>query len=263
MLPDDLATALGALRDRRPDLRLDVQWHAAVPSTMDVASALASGGADQGVVVGATRQTAGRGRRGRVWESPPEAGLYFSFIARPPVRANASLPLLTLAAGVAVRDGIYAALGLPAELKWPNDVLVGRRKLAGILAEGLGIGTAGQAVVIGVGLNLLPSLYPPEVAARATSLEGELGRAVDRGQLMAEVLAALSDRLAMLERSPGDILQAWRASSPSATGTRVEWEGHSGTTAGIDDSGALLVRTPSGLERVIAGELNWPAFARP
>lgn len=262
MLPDDLAAALGALRDRRPDLRLDVRWHDSVPSTMDVASALASGGADQGVVVGASRQTAGRGRRGRVWESPPDAGLYFSFIARPLVRANESLPLLTLAAGVAVRDGIYAALGLSAELKWPNDVFVGRRKLAGVLAEGLGIGTVAQAVVIGVGLNLQPSSYPPEVAARATSLEGELGRDVDRGRVLAEVLAALWDRLAILDRSPGDILQAWREASPSATGTRVEWDGRTGTTAGIDDSGALLVRTPLGLERVIAGELNWPAFAR-
>ena len=257
MLPNDLVTALGALRERRPELRLDVRWHDSIASTMDAAAALATAGADQGVVVGANQQTAGRGRRGRVWESPPEAGLYFSFIARPPVQANASLPLLTLAAGVAVRDGVQAALGLAADLKWPNDVLVGRRKLAGILAEGLGIGTAGQAVVIGVGLNVLPSSYPPEVAARATSLEGELGRTVDRGLVLAEVLAALSDRLATLGRSPGDILQAWRAASPSASGTRVEWDGRTGTTAGINDSGALLVRTSSGIEWVIAGELTW------
>jgi len=263
MVPDDLAAALGALRARRPDLRLDVRWHATVPSTMDVASALASAGADAGVVVGSDQQTAGRGRRGRVWESPPGAGLYFTVIARPPVCANASLPLLTLAAGVAVRHGIHAALGLAPDLKWPNDVMVGRRKLAGILAEGLAVGTASQAVAIGVGLNLQPSSYPPEVAVRATSLEGELGRAVERGPVLAEVLAALSDYLAMLERTPGDILQAWRAASPGATGTRVEWGGRSGTTAGIDDHGALLVRTASGLERVIAGELIWPAFARP
>ena len=263
MVPDDLAAALGALRDRRPDLRLDVRWHAAVPSTMDVASALASAGAEAGVVMGTDQQTAGRGRRGRVWESPPGAGLYFSFIARPPASANAALPLLTLAAGVAVRHGIHAALGLAPDLKWPNDVMVGRRKLAGILAEGLSVGTASQAVVIGVGVNLQPASYPPEVAARATSLEGELGRAVERGPVLAEVLAALSDHLATLERTPGDILQQWRAVSPSATGARVEWEGRSGTTAGIDDSGALLIRSSSGIERVIAGELTWPAYARP
>ena len=263
MVPDDLSAALGTLRVRRPDVPLDVRWHDSVASTMDVASALAAGGAARGVVVGADHQTAGRGRRGRVWESPPGAGLYFSFVARPPLHANASLPLLTLAAGVAVRDGIQAALGVAPQLKWPNDVLIDRRKLAGVLAEGLAIGTVSQAVVIGVGLNLQASSYPPEVAARATSLEGELGRPVDRGPVLAEVLAGLWDRLATLERSPGDILQAWRAASPSATGTRVDWDGRHGITAGIDDSGALLVRTASGVERVIAGELHWPAFARP
>lgn len=257
MLPDDLAAALTALREARPELPLDVRWHAAVPSTMDVAGGLVSAGAAHGVVVGADAQTAGRGRRGRVWESPAAAGLYFSFIARPPLRANAALPLITLAAGVGVRAGVLAALGWAPQLKWPNDVMVDRRKLAGILAEGMAVGTATQAVVIGVGLNVLPSAYPPEVAARATSLEAELGRAVDRGQVLAEVLAGLCDSLATLERSPGDILQAWRTASPSASGTRVEWDGGSGMTAGVDDSGALLVRTSSGIERIIAGELTW------
>ena len=257
MVPDDLSAALGAVRDRRPDLRLDVRWHAVVASTMDAASALAAAGAGAGVVVGADQQTAGRGRRGRVWESPPGAGLYFTFVARPPLHANASLPLLTLAAGLAVRHGICAAVGLAPDLKWPNDVMVGRRKLAGILAEGLAVGTVSQAVVVGVGLNLQPSSYPPEVAARATSLEGELGRPAERGLVLAEVLVALCVYLATLERTPGDILQAWRAASPSANGTRVEWDGRSGTTAGIDDHGALLVRTASGIERVIAGEVHW------
>lgn len=258
MVPADLSAALRDLRDRRPDVQLDVRWHASVSSTMDLASALATAGATHGVVVGAEQQTAGRGRRGHVWESPSGAGLYFSFIARPSLRITASLPLLTLAAGVAVRDGIRAALGLAPELKWPNDVMIGRRKLAGILAEGLAIGTPDQAVVIGIGLNLQPSAYPPPVAMRATSLEGEVGRAVERGPVLAGILAALWEGLATLERSPGDTLQAWRAASPSAVGTRVEWDGRSGTTAGIDESGALLVRTPSGTERVIAGELNWP-----
>jgi BirA family biotin operon repressor/biotin-[acetyl-CoA-carboxylase] ligase len=257
MLPEDLAAALAALRDTRPELPLDVRWHATVPSTMDAAASLVAAGAAHGVVVGADQQSTGRGRRGRIWESPPAAGLYFSFIARPPLHASGALPLITLAAGVGVRSGVQAALGWAPELKWPNDAMVGRRKLAGILAEGIGVGTPAQAVVIGVGLNVRPSAYPPEVATRATSLEAELGRPVDRGQVLAAVLAALWDSLAMLERSAGDILQAWRAASPSANGTRVEWDGRSGMTAGIDDSGALLVRTSSGAERVIAGELNW------
>ena len=241
---------------------LDVRWHASVPSTMDVAAALASDGAAHGVVVAAEEQTAGRGRRGASWASPPGAGLYFSFIARPGSQVprpkpQAPLSLITLAAGVGVREGIATACGLLPDLKWPNDLLVGRRKLAGILSEGLAIGTRNQAIVIGVGVNVQPAAYPPEVAARATSIEGELGRAVDRNTLFAAILDALSHRLAALEQRPGDILQAWRAASPSAIGTRVDWDGHSGLTSGIDDTGALLVKTASGVNRIISGELHW------
>jgi BirA family biotin operon repressor/biotin-[acetyl-CoA-carboxylase] ligase len=228
---------------------------------MDVAAALAAEGAAHGVVVAAEEQTAGRGRRGSTWVSPPGAGLFFSFIARPqvpsPKTQAPTLSLLTLAAGVGVRDGIAAASGLAPDLKWPNDLLVGRRKLAGILAEGLAIGTSHQAIVIGVGVNVRPAAYPPEIAARATSIEGELGRAVDRDALFEAVLDALWRRLAALEESPGDILQAWRAASPTARGARVDWDGRSGLTNGIDDTGALLVTTPSGVERIIAGELSW------
>ena len=234
-----------------PDARFDVRWHASLPSTMDVASALAQDGARHGVVVVADEQTAGRGRRGAIWQSPPGAGLYFSFVARPD---NPALSLITLAAGVAVRDGVQAATGLAADLKWPNDLIVGPRKLAGILAEGISIGSPQQAVIVGVGVNVEPAAYPPDVAARAASLAGELGRSIDRSLLLSEILMALWDRLA---QRPGDILQAWRAASPNATGTRVEWDGKNGTTAGIDDSGALLVKTNAGIERIIAGEVRW------
>jgi BirA family transcriptional regulator, biotin operon repressor / biotin---[acetyl-CoA-carboxylase] ligase len=232
---------------------IDLRRHRSLPSTMDAAAALAHAGAAHGVVVVADEQTAGRGRRGTRWASPPGAGIYLSFVARP-----ASAPtLITLCAGVGVRDGIAAATGLAAGLKWPNDLIVGRKKLAGILAEGLAVGTLDQAVIIGVGINVQAAAYPPDVAARATSLEGELGRSIDRDQLLEHVLSHLWERLALLERSPGDILQAWRAASPHAIGTRVEWDGRHGVTAGIDDGGALLIRTPAGVERIIAGEVTW------
>lgn len=255
MIPQALAVAIAALRARRPDARLEVQWHASLPSTMDAAAALANDGAAHGVVVVADEQTQGRGRRGTTWASPAAAGLYLSIVARP--GAVQSLSLITLAAGVAVRDGIGAATGLTADLKWPNDLLVGKRKLAGILAEGLAVGTPDQAIIIGVGVNVRSAAYPPEVRARATSIEDELGTQVDRGALLTAVLISLWDWLARLRQSPGDILQAWRAASPNAIGTRVEWQGRNGVTAGIDDDGALRVKTPSGLERVIAGELQW------
>jgi BirA family biotin operon repressor/biotin-[acetyl-CoA-carboxylase] ligase len=289
MLPDDLAVHLRA-RLGGQAAPFDVRWLASATSTMDVASRLAHEGASHGVVVGADEQTSGRGRRGTTWVSPPGAGLYFSFIARPgnPKEGVASTPpliaprpavelplpaveappllgvpeksplsLLTLAAGVAVREGIATATGLAADLKWPNDLIIGRRKLAGNLAEGIAIGSRDQAVIIGVGVNVQEASYPRDVAARATSLEGELGRTIDRGPLLSHILIALGDRLAMLEQWPGDILQAWRAASPNAVGTRVQWEGKDGTTAGIDDRGALLVRTQTGVERIIAGELHW------
>jgi len=234
---------------------IDLRRHESLPSTMDAAAALAHDGVAHGVVVVAAEQTAGRGRRGTQWASPAGAGLYLSFVARPANAASTSL--ITLAAGVGVRDGIAAATGLGADLKWPNDLIVGKRKLAGILAEGLAIGTPQQAVIIGVGINIQPAAYPPDVAARATSLEGELGRGIDSDDVLESVLEHLWNRLALLERRPGDILQAWRAASPNAIGTRVEWDGRHGMTAGIDESGALLVKTAERVERIIAGELRW------
>lgn len=241
----------------------DIRWYDSIPSTMDAAAVLASDGAPHGVVVAAREQTAGRGRRGATWVSPPGAGLYFSFIARPGNAQAASgtpanaLSLLTLAAGVGVRDGIIDSTGLDSVLKWPNDVLVGRRKLAGILAEGHWLGSAAQAVVIGVGVNVRRASYPPDVAARATSIEDELGRAFDPEVLLVAILGNLDRRLAVLSQDPGDILRSWRAASPSAQGTRVEWDGRDGITAGVDDSGALLVKTSAGVERIIAGQLRW------
>lgn len=237
-----------------PADRFDVRWLPTTTSTMDVAAKLANEGAPHGVVVVADEQTAGRGRRGSTWQSPPGAGLYLSLIAR---QSGSGLSLITLTAGVAVREGIQAATGLIADVKWPNDLIVGARKLAGILAEGIAIGTPEQAVIIGVGINLQPAAYPPDVSTRATSIEGELGRAIDRELVLSCVLSALRERLALLEQSPGDILQAWRAASPNANGTRVEWDGKHGMTAGIDDSGALLVKTADRIERIIAGELRW------
>jgi BirA family transcriptional regulator, biotin operon repressor / biotin---[acetyl-CoA-carboxylase] ligase len=258
MLPDELAVHLRAARLGGQVPPFDVRWLPSTTSTMDMALALARDGAPHGVVVVADEQTAGRGRRGTTWASPAGAGLYFSLIARPGQQAAPStLSLITLAAGVAVREGVSAATGLAPDLKWPNDLMVDKRKLAGILAEGVAIGSSDQAVVIGVGVNLQPAAYPPDVAARATSIEGELGRAFERGELLAAILLALWDRVAGLERNPGDILQAWRAASPSARGTRVEWDATHGTTAGIDDGGALLVNTSAGVERIIAGELRW------
>jgi len=215
----------------------------------------------EGLVVVADEQTAGRGRRGHTWFSPPGSGLYVSVVLTPgrarvdPARATT---LLTLAAGVAIAEAVEAATGLAVDLKWPNDLFVGRRKLAGILAESPAVDT----IVLGYGINVGPMAYPPELADRATSLESELGRAIDRHQLFAETLAALARRYEdLLDGRFDAILDAWRRRAPAATGARVQWATpsgqQSGITEGIDDQGALLVRTAGGVERIVAGTLTW------
>jgi BirA family biotin operon repressor/biotin-[acetyl-CoA-carboxylase] ligase len=257
--------AIARLRDRLGGLGSTVVYHPTIGSTNDAAANLAAErnaqASVEGIVVVADEQTAGRGRRGHTWFSPPGSGLYVSVVLTPgrarvdPVRATT---LLTLAAGVAIAEGIETASGLRVDLKWPNDVYVGRRKLAGILAEK----SAGDGVVLGYGINVGPMAYPPEIAHRATSLETELGRGVDRHLLFAETLAALARRYGDLVDGRFDaILDAWRRRAPSASGARVTWTtnagSRSGVAQGIDDHGALLVRTDDGIERIVSGALTW------
>ena len=234
-------------------------------STNDVALTLAASGDHEGAVIVADEQTAGRGRRGHVWFSPAQSGLYVSVVVSParartePARA---ISLLTLATGVALAEGIEAFSGLRATLKWPNDVFIARRKLAGILAEASGTRPVGEAVVVGYGINVRSTAYPPELGDRATSLEAELGRHVDRDQIFVETLAALGRRYQdLLDGRFGAILDAWRDCAPSAIGAPVAWQTaageQSGITAGIDGDGALLVQVGGRTERVIAGELTW------
>jgi BirA family biotin operon repressor/biotin-[acetyl-CoA-carboxylase] ligase len=241
---------------------LRVLWYPSVTSTMDVAAEAVQNGAAGGVVIVADEQTEGRGRLGRTWNSPPRAGLYISIILRPPFddEGHRAFPLVTLATGVGVHDALAAVTGIATELKWPNDVMIGRRKLAGILAEASSLGAPEQAIVVGIGINLLRSSRPPEVAERATSIEDVLGTAVDRKALLEGLLTSVTSRYSELWSGDGDgILRAWRAVAPSAVGARVEIVDRTteGVTAGVDAAGALLVDTRNGIERVIAGELRW------
>jgi BirA family biotin operon repressor/biotin-[acetyl-CoA-carboxylase] ligase len=263
-LPPEVAAAVNGAIARGLPLRLDVRWYASVTSTMDVASDAVQSGAAEGLVVLADEQTAGRGRRGRTWSSPPGGGLYLSIVLRPPDDARGSIVVatITLAAGVAVREAILHATGLAADLKWPNDLLVGRRKVAGILAEGAAIGSALQTVVLGIGINVQSAAHPDEIVSRATSLESELGRPVERMRLLEELLVAVAARYDDLRRGEVDgILRAWRAAAPFAHGAAVEWDApdgvRRGVTAGVDDAGALLVRTRAGVDRLVAGEVRW------
>jgi BirA family biotin operon repressor/biotin-[acetyl-CoA-carboxylase] ligase len=257
-LPEEFADPLGRAADRLGAFGRRVVWYESVPSTNTVAASLAEHGAEEGCVVVADAQSAGRGRLGRSWSSPPGAGIYASIVVRP---GAAVAPLITLASGVAIAEGIQAAAGLEPEVKWPNDIYVRDRKLAGILAEA-GASAAGGHVVVGFGINVRPGSYPPDVAARATSIESELGRPVDRGLVFAECLAAMAERYRALgERRGDEMLAAWRRRARATFGRGVEWVADGDTQQGIvqdvDDSGALVVRTTRGVARVVAGEMKW------
>jgi BirA family biotin operon repressor/biotin-[acetyl-CoA-carboxylase] ligase len=230
-----------------------VRWYAEVDSTNDVAGALADQGAREGTVVVANCQTSGRGRQGRSWASPAGAGLYLSVILRP----GRPVPLMTIATGVAVVEGFREAIGLRAELKWPNDVHLGGRKVAGILAEG-----AEARVVVGVGINVRHALFPPDVAAGATWIEREVGRPVDRGLVLAACLVALAERYRDVQSGhPERVVAAWRMHAGSTIGRDVEWTVGTGWRRGraeaIDQDGALLVRDGQRLVRVTSGEVRW------
>jgi BirA family biotin operon repressor/biotin-[acetyl-CoA-carboxylase] ligase len=260
-LPEEFSTALASTAAGRGEFGASLIYAAEVGSTNDLAAAAAEHGAVEGTTFVAAAQTAGRGRLGRTWLSPPDAGLYVSTIVRRPAVAA----WMALAGGVAVADGIRAATALPLEIKWPNDIIaVGgagfrtRRKLAGILAEASSGPEGVQHVVLGMGINLRRAAFPPELADRASSIETELGRPVDAGAVLAQVLVALNHTLRELEQSGARALLArWLALSPSAHGAPIEWDGGTGLTAGLAEDGALLARTANGVQRIIAGEVRW------
>jgi BirA family biotin operon repressor/biotin-[acetyl-CoA-carboxylase] ligase len=263
-IPADLADGLAAAATRLgPFGRL--QYFAEVTSTNDLALTMAGRGVPGGTSVLADTQTAGRGRRGRDWFSPPGAGLYLSVIVRPE-REAPDLSLVTLAAGVALARAVQAATGLACELKWPNDLVTGRpwRKLAGVLCEASGVaGESLEAVVVGVGVNLQPAAYPKDIATRATSLETELSRAIDRSRLVVEILAGLADVTRRLwDGDRGWILDEWRRFGRAGLGgAPIRWNDRGterqGAARDIDTDGALLVDTDGRRERLVAGEVTW------
>jgi BirA family biotin operon repressor/biotin-[acetyl-CoA-carboxylase] ligase len=242
-----------------------------VTSTNDLAAALAERGHADSTIVVADEQLAGRGRGGHTWYSPPEAGLYTSIIvdARTGAAPADWARWLTLAAGVAISEGLHAASGLPVAIKWPNDLVIapsgtvrGARKLGGILAEARSERGQLTHVIVGFGVNVLRSSFPPEISARATSLEDELGREVDRGRVLAASLGRFLTWLRRLRAGQtAAVVARWRELAVGGSGATIEWtrDGQRlrGVTAGIDAEGALLVRAGGATERVLGGEVVW------
>lgn len=242
------------------------EWHPACESTSTVAAARARDGAPAGLVVAADAQTAGRGRLGRSWHSPPGENLYFSIVLRPK-RSAQEIPVLTLLVGAGVAKAL-SGRGARVRLKWPNDVLLvdeggRRRKVAGVLTEMVTSGDRVEHVVVGVGLNVNAASFPAEIADRATSLRGALGTPVDRAGLLADLLAALEPLFEDFEaRGAAAAVEAFspfaglpdrcRVAAPGRPGEVLE-----GTALGIDPDGALRVRDDAGqIVRVISGELE-------
>jgi BirA family biotin operon repressor/biotin-[acetyl-CoA-carboxylase] ligase len=266
-IPDRLgALEIGPLLNTH-DLGQELHCFDELPSTNDRARELADAGADHGEVVVAESQTAGRGRRGRSWASPSGRNLYLSAILRPALPPHRA-PELTLVASVAACEACRRA-GVEAGIKWPNDVLVGGRKVAGILTELSAEPDAVHWVVLGIGVNLNSQVedFPAELRTVATSLAVERGQPVPRALFTAALLSELEhwlDRHAA--EGFGPIRAAWRERSVTL-GREVRIDAEGGEIAGvaedIDETGALLVRGREGLSRVVSGDVRLVARVDP
>lgn len=233
-----------------------------LPSTNTEAARQALQGAPEGLCVVAREQTKGRGRAGRTWISPANAGLYFSIVLRPLSLDARAWPLLTLMAALAVRDALLETCGLETDIKWPNDILANERKLCGILAETVEA-EIGRAVIIGIGINLNDDAFPPELKNSATSISSLTGNAPGSEQLLQALIHALEQRYNILQAANGaeETIREWSQYSSYAQGRRVrvqlETEKFDGWTRGLEPDGALRVETFTGEIRIIrAGDIT-------
>jgi BirA family biotin operon repressor/biotin-[acetyl-CoA-carboxylase] ligase len=231
-----------------------------LPSTNTELARLASEGAAEGLSIVADEQTAGRGRLQRAWSSPKGAGLYFSILLRPTIPQE-HWPLITFMTALAAGDALQEAAGVHTDIKWPNDLLSGDRKICGILSEAIET-PAGRAVVVGVGINLTQNAFPPELANVATSVSEATGRQPEREAILVALLRALARWYSLLHESDGceKIVAAWCNRSSYATGKFVQvsngdevWQG---TTSGVERDGALRLCTGSGQIKLLrAGDV--------
>jgi len=212
--------------------------HRVTDSTNERAKELADVGAPHGTLVTADEQTAGRGRQGREWTAPPRSAVLMSVVLR---ELDERLPLTAAVA-------LCEALPVEAAIKWPNDVWIEGRKVAGILVEGRP--QEGWAV-LGIGVNVTTREFPPELAESATSLH-LAGIDEEAEGVLAALLSSLDE---WLGAPPASVLEAWR-SRDALKGQRVRWTGGDGVASGIDDSGALLVETSTGAVTLDAGEVH-------
>ena len=232
-----------------------------IDSTNLEAMRQARAGAQEGLCILAREQTAGRGRLDRSWQSPKDAGLYFSIVLRPQLEIKV-WPLVTLMAALAVSDTLQHLYGLSTDIKWPNDVCLGDRKLSGILAE-MFEAEAGSACVLGIGINLRQAAFPPELEALVTSIECAAHVVPDAELLLQTLLRHLAIRYERLQETDGapSVLGDWMAASSYAFGKNVlvdtGAEVFAGVTHGLEDNGALRVKVANGEIKVVrAGDVR-------
>jgi BirA family biotin operon repressor/biotin-[acetyl-CoA-carboxylase] ligase len=260
-VPDILAPKI--LRRRLPPGPLGKRIHHffKIDSTNSVAMKLGEQGEPHGAVVIAEEQTAGRGRAGHSWHSEKTNGIYMTVLLRPPLPPQQA-PLITMAAGLAVREAILEQTGLTPDLRWPNDVLFGSKKFCGILTEMNAEQDRIHFVAVGIGVNVNHERVPQELSAIATSLKIETGRAQSRVELVARLLRHLDSYYnRFVNEGPEAIVARFSECSSWAKGKRVRIEApsetYTGTTEGLDPSGLLQVRRDDGrVVPVIAGTLS-------
>lgn len=229
-------------------------------STNAVALKLAAEGAEHGTVVVAEEQTTGRGRLGRSWYSEKSSGIYMSIILRPPL-SPAAAPVLTLMAGLAAQKAVSSTTGLAVDIRWPNDLLVNKKKVCGILTEMSAELDRLHAVVLGIGMNVNHSVMPAELEEIATSLRMEAHRGISRAHVLVALLRELDRHYQLLLKSGNRaITERWEAASTFAHGKRVRVATAAGqalaTTTGVDTSGALKIQYDDGRqESLVAGEV--------
>ena len=232
----------------------DVRRHADLDSTNRQAADLARAGAPEGVVVVADHQTAGRGRLGRTWEAPPGSSLLMTVLLRPALDA-ARLHLVTMAVALAAADACVEVAGFAPGLKWPNDLVVGDRKLAGILAEAGFEASVPQWVVVGIGLNVnWPEALRAELSGIAVAANHVAGRNVDRELLLAQLLERLAGHYSSLDSVAADYR---RRCATIGREVRVELPGEMlrGRAIDVDDAGRLLVDTGADVRVLTVGDV--------
>jgi BirA family biotin operon repressor/biotin-[acetyl-CoA-carboxylase] ligase len=232
-----------------------------LPSTNNEVARLAAQGAEEGLAVVADEQTAGRGRMQRTWVSPKGAGLYFSILLKPEISMN-RWPLVTLMAALAVAEALQESCSLATDIKWPNDLLAGERKICGILAEVIDT-DSGRVIVLGIGINLTNQAFLEELAGRAISVAEATGRRPDREAILKALLQALARWYLLLHEDGGSerMLAAWASRSSYADGKFVKVmngdEAVTGLTRGLEPDGALRLELPTGAVKVVrAGDVT-------